>query len=201
MNERFYLLPAEKQRRIINAAYKVFAENSYKKAPMAEIAGAGHISKALLFHYFGSKKELYLYLWRSSLEATRRAMRENRVTETEDFFEMIRRSLAARCALMRTHPYLYLFSLKAYYEQEPDIKAMVQGSYQKELEHSGAVIWSKVELAGFRPDVDVRLLYQEILWISDGYIRQMLSAGAIDTFQMEEDFMRMIEQWRKAYLK
>lgn len=31
MNDKFFKLPLEKQRRIINAAYKVFSENSYKK--------------------------------------------------------------------------------------------------------------------------------------------------------------------------
>lgn len=51
MNDKFYNLPEEKQLLIINAAYKVFAKNSYKKAPMSEIAEEAQISKALLFHY------------------------------------------------------------------------------------------------------------------------------------------------------
>ena len=33
MNEKFYALPEEKQSQILNAAYKVFATNQYKKAP------------------------------------------------------------------------------------------------------------------------------------------------------------------------
>lgn len=33
MNEKFYRLPLEKQQRIINAGYRVFSQNSYKKAP------------------------------------------------------------------------------------------------------------------------------------------------------------------------
>ena len=49
MNNKFFALPLEKQRRIINAAYRVFSENSYKKAPMSEIAEEGNISKSLLF--------------------------------------------------------------------------------------------------------------------------------------------------------
>lgn len=64
MNQRFFLLQEERQQIIINAAYKVFAQHEYKKAPMSEIATEGNISKALLFHYFGNKLELYLYLWR-----------------------------------------------------------------------------------------------------------------------------------------
>mgnify|MGYP004563892427 CR=1 FL=1 len=52
MNEKFYALPEEKQSQILNAAYKVFATNQYKKAPTSEIAAEAGISKSLLFYYF-----------------------------------------------------------------------------------------------------------------------------------------------------
>ena len=63
MNPRFYSLPEEKQSAILNAGFHVFSQNTYKKSPMREIADAAGISKALLFHYFHNKKELYLFLW------------------------------------------------------------------------------------------------------------------------------------------
>ena len=72
MNPKFFQLPEEKQQHIINAAYKVFAGNSYKKAPMSEIADECGISKALLFHYFENKKELYLFLWKQAERADRK---------------------------------------------------------------------------------------------------------------------------------
>ena len=63
MNDKFFELPLEKQEKIINAGFRVFSQNSYKKSPMSEIADAAGISKSLLFHYFHNKKELYLFLW------------------------------------------------------------------------------------------------------------------------------------------
>ena len=87
MNPKFFQLPEEKQQHIINAAYKVFAGNSYKKAPMSEIADECGISKALLFHYFENKKELYLFLWKQAEELTGNAVREFGVMDTADFFE------------------------------------------------------------------------------------------------------------------
>jgi AcrR family transcriptional regulator len=63
MNVKFYALPQEKQTAILNAGFHVFSQNSYKKSPVSEIAEAAGISKALLFHYFHNKKELYLFLW------------------------------------------------------------------------------------------------------------------------------------------
>ena len=50
MNEKFFSLPEEKQRAILNAGYRVFSRNSYKKSPVSEIADAAGISKSLLFH-------------------------------------------------------------------------------------------------------------------------------------------------------
>lgn len=61
MNEKFYALSEEKQSQILNAAYKVFATNQYKKAPTSEIAAEAGISKSLLFHYFHNKLEMYIF--------------------------------------------------------------------------------------------------------------------------------------------
>ena len=44
MNEKFFALPKEKQQAIINAGYRVFSRNSYKKSPTQEIADAAGIS-------------------------------------------------------------------------------------------------------------------------------------------------------------
>lgn len=126
MNERFFSLPPEKQQRIIDAAFQVFSQSSYKGASMSEIASCSGISKALLFHYFTNKKELYLYLWNASLEMTRKMTSEYRVLETDDFFEMLRRTLLAKCSLMEKYPHISAFSLNAYYEQYPEIKMLIR---------------------------------------------------------------------------
>ena len=63
MNEKSFSLPEEKQQAIINAGFRVFSKNTYKKSPVSEIAAEAGISKSLLFYYFRNKKELYLFLW------------------------------------------------------------------------------------------------------------------------------------------
>lgn len=45
MNDKFFSLPKERQEAILNAGYKVFSQNSYKKAPVSEIAALAGISK------------------------------------------------------------------------------------------------------------------------------------------------------------
>ena len=56
MNDKFYALSEEKQSQILNAAYKVFATNQYKKAPSSEIAEEAGIS--------GNDKSLGSGLWK-----------------------------------------------------------------------------------------------------------------------------------------
>lgn len=201
MNYKFFQLPMEKQQRIINAAYKVFSENNYKKAPISEIADEGGVSKALLFHYFTNKLELYMFLWNSSIEQIHKASSEYRVTDTTDFFEMIYRSLLAKCSVIRSYPYLYQFAVKAYYEQEPKIKSSIQESFYAVNKSSENILWETVDVSKFRQDIDTRLVYQELLWTSDGYLRQMVLSGELDADKMENDFERMIGQWKKVYLK
>lgn len=200
MNDKFFQLPFEKQRRIINAAYKVFSQNSYKKAPMSEIADEGGISKALLFHYFINKCELYMFLWNNSIEQIQKASSEYHVTEATEFFEMMYRSLLAKCSVIRFYPYLYQFAVNAYYEQEPQIKRNIQENYYLVSKNSENILWNTINVSELRQDIDVKLMYQEIIWTSDGYLRQMIFSGQLDADQMEKDFERMIEQWKKVYL-
>jgi len=47
---------------ITDAALKSFGTNGYKKSSISDIATGAGISKAMIFHYFGTKKALYLYL-------------------------------------------------------------------------------------------------------------------------------------------
>lgn len=201
MNDKFFKLPSEKQQRIINAAYKVFSQSSYKKAPMSEIADESGISKALLFHYFANKLELYMFLWNKSIEQVHKASLEYCVTNTTDFFEMIHRSLLAKCSIIRSYPYLYQFAVKAYYEQEPKVKINIHESFRVVSTNSENILWETVDISRLRQDIDINLMYQEILWTSDGYLRQMTLSGELNADRVEKDFERMIEQWKKVYLK
>ena len=59
--EKFHAQDEEKQERIINAAMKEFL-SGFKAAATDTIVREAGISKGLLFHYFGTKENLYNYL-------------------------------------------------------------------------------------------------------------------------------------------
>lgn len=199
MNEKFFALPTEKQQRILNAAYQVFSQHSYKKAPMSEIADAAGISKALLFHYFTNKKELYLYLWNYAIEMTRNASSAYRVLETNDFFEMLRRSLMAKCSLMRQYPHIYAFSLNAYYEEYPEIKQAIQENYSDIFQASEDKVFDKMDTSVFRTDIDLKAMYSEIFYAVDGYMLGKYRSGHILPDEIEQEISVLIGLWKTVY--
>lgn len=150
MNDKFFKLPSEKQQRIINAAYKVFSQSGYKKAPMSEIANESGISKALLFHYFVNKKELYLYLWNYAIEITTEAISE---------------------------------------------------SYSTVSQTSESKVFDIIDTSIFRSDVDLKMMYSEILYAVEGYMMNKYRSGHIMPDEIEQEIADWIDFWEKIYTK
>ena len=68
MNEAFYKLSEEKQNNILSSGIREFATKSFSEANTDDITKSCGISKGLLFHYFGSKKEFYLFCLEKAIE-------------------------------------------------------------------------------------------------------------------------------------
>ncbi len=66
--ETFEKLPKDKKEYILSTGIKEFSQKSYKDVSTDIITQKCHISKGILFHYFGSKKGYYLYCLEKSLE-------------------------------------------------------------------------------------------------------------------------------------
>lgn len=201
MNQGFFSLPLERQRKIINMGFQIFAQNTYKQAPVAEIAAGAGISKSLLFYHFKNKKELYLFLWEKSIELTSKAMKEQDVLGTNNYFEMLRRSLTGKCNLLRQYPYVSEFSLRAYNEQNMEVKADIQASFKKINMESEKKVLEVVDTTMIRDDINLHEMYQEMIWASDGYLHMALMQGEIKVDQIKTDFEKLIIMWEKIYKK
>ena len=201
MNEKFFNLPVEKQERIINAGYRVFSQNSYKKSPMSEIADAAGISKSLLFHYFLNKKELYMFLWDNCAKTTVQYLTEYRCYEQKDLFEMMYRGMQAKMEIIRKYPDMARFVIKAYYEKDPAVCDDIQQSYQKFLNMKAKTTLMKLEPEKFMPGLDLQMMYREMFWAAEGYLWEKVQKGSLNMEQMEDDFGKLIEFWKSVYLR
>ena len=201
MNEKFFALPKEKQQAIINAGYRVFSRNSYKKSPTQEIADAAGISKALLFHYFHNKRELYLFLWDKCAEITVEYLTEFKCYEQKDLFASMYRGMQAKLRLMKEYPDMGTFVIKAFYEKDPAVCGAIQESYQKYFSLKANRTLSNLDPAQFVPGLDIEMMYRDMYLASEGYSWEMAQRGDMDIEKMEKDFIKMIEFWKSIYLK
>ena len=201
MNEKFFNLPVEKQERIINAGYRVFSQNSYKKSPMSEIADAAGISKSLLFHYFLNKKELYMFLWDNCAKTTVQYLTEYKCYEQKDLFEMMYRGMQAKMEIIRKYPDMARFVIKAYYEKDPAVCDDIRQSYQKLLNMKSKATLMKLEPEKFMPGLNLQMMYREMFWAAEGYLWEKVQQGSLNMEKMEDDFGKLIEFWKSVYLR
>lgn len=201
MNERFFLLPREKQERIINAGYHVFANNTYKNSPVGEIAMIAGISKSLLFHYFHNKKELYLFLWDTCEKTTKEYLEAYDCYATTELFEGIERGMRAKFSLMRHYPDMAAFAIRAFYEKDSEVCGLVGERYQKALNGKAANVKAMYDTGQFIPGLNISQMYRNMYLATEGYLWEQLRNPMPDVNRWEKDFTEMVSFWKSIYLR
>lgn len=201
MNDKFYALSEEKQNAIINAGFKVFAGNSYKKSPVNEIALEAGISKSLLFFYFKNKKELYLFLLKKCEEVTKQMLLESGAYKGNDIFEIMYRGLLAKASMIKRYPDMGNFSIKAYYEKDLEVANDVRKIIAPYTNMETNKILPPMDSSQFKEGLDLNMMYRDMYLASEGYLWQMQQTGIIDVDRMVADYKKIIEFWKSIYLK
>ena len=201
MNDKFYALSKEKQDRIINAGFRVFSKNSYKKSPMNEIAAEAGISKSLLFFYFKNKKEFYLFLMKTAEEMTRKNVEESGCFQESDIFEMMYKGLIAKTEMMRAYPDMSAFTLKAYYEDDEEVRDELRKIIEPYTKLSTNTTIPPLNPADYKDGLDLAMMYQNMYLASEGYMYQMQNSGKIDVDKVVQDYRNLINFWKELYLK
>lgn len=201
MNETFFSLPKERQQAILNAGYRVFSQNTYKKTPVGEVAAAAGISKSLLFYYFRNKRELYLFLWENCVRITIEYLRRYDCYQQANLFDMLERGMQAKLRIMYDYPDIGSFAIKAFYEEDPCVAPAVHESYERYKNADARDALDNIDPAQFKEGIDLRMMYREMYLASEGYLWEMLRRTPVNIEEMERDFSEMIAFWKQLYLK
>lgn len=185
MNEKFFDLKKEKQDRMINAALKVFALHGYQHASTDDMVAEAHISKGLLFHYFGNKLGLYTFLYDYSVRFMLLELSGCAGGE-EDFFELMRRMESAKCKVLKNYPYMQEFLDSIRYE---NVKEALLATEEKRgvLEETREEILNKADNSRFRSEVDVTRLKQIIDYTVKGMLSESLRNESFHPDIMNEE--------------
>ena len=99
--ELFEKIDATKQQVIIQSGILEFSRKSYTEARTDVITKDAGISKGLLFHYFGSKKNFYLYCIDHSLK---RLVEKTPEVTANDFYDVIFHTMDEKMKLCGKYP-------------------------------------------------------------------------------------------------
>lgn len=167
--ETFRRLPMEKQNRIIDAALTVFGRNGYKKASIGDIAAAADISKGMVFHYFGSKKALYLYLAELCFRLMMEEIEKGSDRNVTDFFDRIRMTADIKMSVMKKHPAILSFLRNMYYDPDREVEDGLK-ALTSDVENIGSrMVLDGADVSKFKDGVDPRLLFKFLIWASEGF--------------------------------
>lgn len=200
--ENFIALPLKKQNTIIDAALACFSTNGYKKTSVSDITAAAGISKASVFHYFGTKKSLYLYLIDLCTHIVINELNERFDTTVTDFFDRIKLATSIELSVMKKHPAILTFLESAYFENDDEVKADIQNILTNSESES---LRSKIALDGtdtskFKDDIDPRMVMEILTLLTDGYLRKVPEKG-IDLDLLCGKFDEYIDLFKSNFYK
>lgn len=196
-NHKIMSMEEEKRNRLIQVAMQEFTKG-YSLANTDEITRNAGISKGLLFHYFGSKKGLFLFLTRYAIQTVRREYLK--VTfDSQDFLTNIWKvSLVAR-QLSFQYPVLYRFLGKAAFSFTEVFPEGVPGDLSGGFEEMMRQIYQNADRSLFRSDIDVDKACNIVIWTVKGYSDTLLAYGSeLDNYQAHYD---EIEKELEEYLQ
>lgn len=192
-------IPEEKHQRIVRAGMENFAKSGYKKATMDEIVADAGISKGLIFHYFGSKKKLFLYLYEFAYSFVYERLVPHFDLEQPDLFERIRQSEQVKLEVMREYPYILDFLISARRDENVELYTEM-----KRFSKENFAPWSErfikgLDIGKLRDGIDLERVVRIIQWCTSG-----LLAEHKDNFVLEDVFAEMdiyLDLMRKAFYK
>lgn len=202
MHSKFEALDVEKQQRILNAAMKEFAVRGYDRASTNRIVEDAGIAKGLLFHYFKSKKGLFLYLYDRGLrDVTERVFQGVDFSE-RDFFRRIAQAQRVKLALIQAYPDIMNFLKAAYVEESPDVRNELEERTSGLMAMNFQRIFEDVDTSVFREGLDKGLVMKTIVWAYEGFANSYTDAiRHMDSLDQESRPMLQAADAYAAFLK
>lgn len=193
--------------KIIEGAIKVFAQHSYEKASTTMIAQAAGLSKGLIFHYFGSKADLFLATYQEvATIIIDRIVDKINYAET-DMLLRLRESIWLKLEVMQTYPEIFEFLKAAYFEHPPELKERMLLINSSILDQGTAKIYQNIDYSRFRDDIDPRLAINTIHFTlekwSENHNKELFHAP-FDRLGYEEAFSKIdsyLALFRKCFYK
>jgi len=164
--------PSERVREILETGARIFAEKGYDGTSMRDISKACGISKALLYHHFESKDNLYARIAFNSSQHLNNYI-EDRIPQTGTAAEKIKAFVVAMASFFQEHRWAWMAASAAFWNDPDRHRLELQMRRRKQLEGKlRALIREGIDNGEFHesdPAMTGRLILSGINWMHRWY--------------------------------
>ena len=182
-------MPIEKQKVILDAAAREFAEHGYQGASTNRIVQTAQIGKGMLFYYFGSKLELYhLLLDQMSVLIAGYGERLREAVSGAGFIETAWYAARVKMEMYLEHPALLDLLTRFYLHPEDAAVSEYAEAVVKQIEAFRETVMTELfvqaDESKFRRDIPSQRLKLYLGFVFEGYsqyLTNMVKASGIQT--------------------
>lgn len=191
--------------RILEAALVEFADKGYKKASTNTIVREANVSKGLLFHYFISKKELYLHLYRHARETITNELYEKVNFADRDVLNRMKESTLVKIESYLSHPLFVQLFESVDNLQDLDMVQEIVDFNKKTTEETYEKLFSNIDYYLFNDTLNVDRCLQVTRWtvdkISFEWKNIVNDYNEITFNELEMDIVHYLDLFREAFYR
>jgi len=203
------ILNLEPQRRdaILNAALKEFATRGFDDASTNIIAKEAGISKALMFHFVNSKKDLFLFTYDYFTDLMDKEYFELMNFSEKDIFDRLRQSYLLQIELLKRYPWIFEFNKLFTTTHSDEVNKELEERTQKKQSSCYNQIFDMIYESKFRDGLDIEKCKQFIFWLNIGFTNQILDdicnskASEVDYVSIIAKLDAYFDELRKIFYK
>jgi TetR/AcrR family transcriptional regulator len=206
--DKFLKLNPEKKKRILEAAYNEFSRNTYDNASTNRIVKEAGIGKGMLFFYFNSKKDLYIYLVEEGIEYIKREY-VDKIDENEtDFLEKWKIISRVKFEAYKKRPYIFNFMANVYLNS--DMEGLPENLKRRIKEISGVgygKLFRNIDTSLFRSDFTEEKVIRYIKLMISGYEMELTERlkgtnfNEMDVQPLWDEFYEYIDDLKTIFYK
>lgn len=178
---------------ILDSCFKSFSEHGYSKTTTVMLSEAAGISKALLFHHFKNKKQLYISVLEHCFQKMSKDFVEESPMDFEDYFEVKGKSGLNKINYLRQHPDISKILFEAYVDTPNELKdeifkfvVKMKAKYSEIEENKQRQLKKLFHQIQLNDDIDQEEAY-ELIQVVDDYFRKKIAKELTDSNKIQDD--------------
>lgn len=164
----------ERRARILKAALREFVTRGFEAASTNAIAEDAKVAKGLIFHYFGSKEELFLAVFEEVMERMARIMSEDSATAPPDLFARLHAWAMRKYRAFQADPLAYQFITMATGDAPLAVRAHLEQQIASLTSRFLPALLEGIDASRLRPGITLSQAIETIMLLGEGLMHTLM---------------------------